>query len=327
MSTAGRGGTGDAGGADVGPGGPGGAGSAGEPRATVFDAARAIAFVEAHADPSERERLRALLDGAAPSEATADAVLAGQRGDGGYAPFWAPDYSGLDATCFRLALAEQLGVSPAAGTDAEPSPAAAHVARALAFIAARQLPDGTWQEDVSALTPEAAVPPWLTPGDSAATLYLTANCGYWLGTLGGADYAGPAMAAADALERELTEDGRLPSFPHSYWLAAGLLHRADRTLAAARVLDRLRMAILPDVTASGLAWLVICLAAAGVPAHHPTVRGAIQRLGPLQQPDGRWASDDGPARDVHATLEALRALRWFGRARARVERAFISERT
>ena len=296
--------------------------------AIVFDAARAIAYVEAHADPSERERLRALIAGEPPSEATADAVLAGQRADGGYAPFWAPDYSGLDATCFRLALAEQLGVKPAPTGNADVSAASQQVARALAFIAGRQLPDGTWQEEVASLkTSAAAVPPWLTPGDPAASLYLTANCGYWLGALGGPTHASPAMAAADALERELTEDGRLPSFPHSYWLAAGLLHRADRTLAAARVLDRLRFAILPDVTASGLAWLVTCLAAAGVPAHHPTIRSAIQRLGPLQQTDGRWASDDGPARDVHATLEALRALRWFGRARARLELAFIREAT
>src|SRR5688500_199263 len=184
--------------------------------ATVFDAARAIAFVESHADPSERERLRALMAGEPPSEATADAVLAGQRPDGGYAPFWAPDYSGLDATCFRLALAEQLGVKPAepaertermqrtepgqagphnklAGAgDVDPSPASRQVARALAFIAGRQLPDGTWQEDVTSLTTHAAsVPPWLTPGDAAATLYLTANCGYWLGALGGPTYAGP----------------------------------------------------------------------------------------------------------------------------------------
>src|SRR5688500_20035141 len=100
--------------------------------ATVFDAARAIGFVESHADPSERERLRALLAGEKPSEATADAVLAGQRADGGYAPFWAPDYSGLDATCFRLALAEQLGVTPAAAHDTGPSPAALQVSRAIA---------------------------------------------------------------------------------------------------------------------------------------------------------------------------------------------------
>ena len=326
MSTAGSGGSGDPSGTG-GTDGAGGTGDSGPPGAVVLDVARAIAFVESHADPSERERLRALLAGEPPSEATADAVLAGQRADGGYAPFWAPDYSGLDATCFRLALAEQLGVKPAATPDSV-SPAARQVSRALAFIASRQQPDGTWQEEVSSLrTSTASVPPWLAPGDPAATLYLTANCGYWLAAVGGATHADPAMAAADAIERELTEDGRLPSFPHSYWLAAGLLHRADRTLAASRVLDRLRMAILPDVTASGLAWLVTCLAASGVPAHHPTVRSAVQRLGPLQQPDGRWSSDDGPARDVHTTLEALRALRWFGRARARLERAFIPETT
>lgn len=28
----------------------------------------------------------------------------------------------------------------------------------------------------------------------------------------------------------------------------------------------------------------------------------------LQEPDGRWSSEDGPQRDVHTTLEALRVL-------------------
>ena len=241
-------------------------------------------------------------------------MLGGQRADGGWAPFWAPNYSGLDATCFRLALAEQLGVR-----DGQ------CVARALAFIRARQLPDGTWQE---APPPDAAasVPPWLVAGDPAAILYLTANCGYWLAVLGGADFADPAMAAADALERDLAEDGKLPGFAHTHWLAAGLFHHAGRPLAADRVLARVRTALLPDASPGSLAWLLTTLAAAGVPAHHPTVRGAIQRLGRVQEPDGRWKSDDGPARDVHTTLEALRALKWFGRARARAELAFVPDR-
>src|SRR5687768_9134290 len=165
MSTARAGGSGAADGSGGAGGAGGGPGCSGGANPTIFDAARAIAFVESRADPSERERLRALMAGEPPSEATADAVLAGQRADGGYAPFWAPEYSGLDATCFRLALAEQLSVKSAVPTAPDESSAAAlQVARALAFIASRQLPDGTWQEDIASLTtPTAAVPPWLTP--------------------------------------------------------------------------------------------------------------------------------------------------------------------
>lgn len=290
---------------------------------SLLDTARAIEFVESRGDPAEQARLRALLSGTTPPESVADAVLAGQRDDGGWAPFWAPTYSGLDATCFRLTLAEQLGIrlDESAAPTTHPQRT---VARALAFLSRRQRPDGTWEE-APPHDAIASVPPWLTAGEPAAILYLTANCGYWLAVLGGAAYADPAAAAADALERDLAEDGRLPGFPHTHWLAAGLFHRMRRPLAADRVLARLRMALSPDASASGLAWLLTTLAAAGVPAHHPTVRGAVQRLGRLQHPDGRWPSDDGPARDVHATLEALRALRWFGRARARAELAFVPD--
>ena len=77
---------------------------------SLFDAALAISFVESRGDQAELARLRALLSGTATPDTVVDAVLDGQREDGGWAPFWAPNYSGLDATCFRLALAEQLGV-------------------------------------------------------------------------------------------------------------------------------------------------------------------------------------------------------------------------
>jgi hypothetical protein len=40
---------------------------------------------------------------------------------------------------------------------------------------------------------------------------------------------------------------------------------------------------------------------------------AAALLARRQEADGRWPSEDGPARDVHATVEALRALRPGGR--------------
>src|SRR5579859_2299383 len=73
----------------------------------------------------------------------------------------------LDATCFRVAQAEQFGM-----TAKE-----AAIRDALTFLALRQRDDGSWEEEdhVAELTP-----PWATPGDLAARLYLTANCGFWL---------------------------------------------------------------------------------------------------------------------------------------------------
>jgi len=52
---------------------------------------------------------------------------------------------------------------------------------------------------------------------------------------------------------------------------------------------------------------------AGVPSDHPLLEHAASRLGQQQEQDGRWPSEDGPARDVHTTLEAMRVLRFCSR--------------
>jgi hypothetical protein len=71
---------------------------------TDFD--RAVAYVREHGDEFDRFRLDELLDGQGSlSNDQERRFFAGQREDGGWAPFWAPDYSSLDTTCFRLAQA------------------------------------------------------------------------------------------------------------------------------------------------------------------------------------------------------------------------------
>jgi len=111
-----------------------------------MDTRLAIAFVAHHGDPIEQARLRYLLSREHPAQETVAHLLSGQRPDGGWAPFWASDYSSLDATCFRLAQAEQLGLSAA-----EPA-----IACAVAFLARRQRADGSWEEDNSVAS---AAPP------------------------------------------------------------------------------------------------------------------------------------------------------------------------
>lgn len=278
----------------------------------------AIAFVEARGGPVELARLRRLVSGEKAPEHAVAALLDGQCADGGWPAFWAPWASSLDATCFRVALAEQVGVGPG-------HPA---IGRAVAFLAARQSPDGSWEEDVHGAdgTADGAVevPRWLRPGDEAATLYLTANCGFWLAVLlvpCEPPCTGPRvqplrepLRAAGYLEARLGDDGRLGrSFLHTHWLAGGLWWRLGQIGLAELVFGYLQQRLGADFPASNLGWLVNSLLIAGVPSSHPLVDAAASQLEQCQQADGRWASEDGPDYDVHSTLEALRALRLCGR--------------
>jgi hypothetical protein len=111
------------------------------------------------------------------------------------------------------------------------------------------------------------------------------------------------------------ERGRLSSFLHTHWLAAGAWYclgdreSAERTLAS--LPDRLDEA----TPASSLSWLITCLRMVGVSAAHPIIAQALSLLEQSQRADGGWTSDDGPSGDAHTTLEALRSLHLCSRDR------------
>jgi hypothetical protein len=132
---------------------------------------KAVDFIRGKGSEGEQVRLKYLLTDEPPSEEEAAKLMTDQRADGGWAPFWAKDYSSLDATCFRLAQAEQLGIT---STNAA-------VLRAIDFLAGRQFPDGRWEEEEQVAD---LAPGWAKPGDLASTIYLTANCSQWLAFLG-----------------------------------------------------------------------------------------------------------------------------------------------
>jgi Prenyltransferase and squalene oxidase repeat len=264
------------------------------------DVDRAVAFVRAHGDEFDRARLDALLEeGSLLWREQKQRFLAGQRADGGWPAFWASTYSSLDATCFRLAQGEGLGIGrwyPA-------------FVQAVAFLRSRQQEDGSWEEDE--VVRELA-PLWARPGELAPRLYLTPNCGWWLAnvTLRGifvsTDEA--AQPAGTYLEQHLAEDGSLLSFLHAHWLAGGLWIRLGRADLAHRVLDYLATRMSDSVPASSLAWILTTLAPLGVSPDHPLIRRATTLLLSQQRADGRWASEDGPERDPYVTVETLRAL-------------------
>lgn len=238
-----------------------------------MDLVRAAAFVETDGNPFEQARLRALLHGEpAPPEA-----LPRANDDGGYSAFWSGEASSLDATCFALDQLSDLG-----------DEAATLRARAILFLQARRQRDGWWQEDASLA---AQAPPWAMPGDEAATVYATANCGYWCDN----------ARAADWLATRVSAEGRLPSFLEAHWLAAALLRRHAH--AAAWPIVRHLAGRVGELGPGELAWL-----ASALPAE-PVAAVARELLAARQEPDGRWRSEDGGELDVATTLAALRVLR------------------
>ncbi len=256
----------------------------------------AVEFVRSRGNIVEQARLKYLLDNEHPSREAVNNLLAGQRPDGGWPPFWATDSSSLDATCFRLAQAEQIGLLSS-------EIATAHAVR---FLTQRQQPDGSWEEDKSLAS---VAPVWAKPGDLSARLYLTANCGFWLAVFG---TNRKVLQAAAVLQTYLDETGHLPASWQANWLASGLWWRLNWQNPAHQVLNYLTQK-LSELPASNLAWLVITLLNAGVPTSHTLIDTAASSLEQSQNRAGYWSSEDGAAWDVHATLETLQALRLCGR--------------
>ncbi|MBN1148284.1 MAG: terpene cyclase/mutase family protein [Anaerolineales bacterium] len=262
-----------------------------------MDLWKAVEFVRSVGNEIEQARLKYLLANERPAQQLVARLFADQRPDGGLPPFWAKDYSSLDATCFRLAQAEQMGLGESEAV----------VMRAAAFLAQRQSPDGSWEEDEKVAS---LAPVWAKPGDLSARLYLTANCGLWLALLDPSCQG--VSRAAHFLQLYLDLGGCLPSFMHAHWLAGGLWHRLNRQELAERVFAYLTSRV-DDLAVSNLSWLITTVRAAGVAPSHPLVDKAASLLEQSQENDGRWPSEDGSTHDVHSTLEALRALWLCGR--------------
>jgi len=118
---------------------------------TPADLHAAVAHVREHGTAAENARLHYLLTGVArfsESQSAAESSesqsvarfsesQSAQRSDGGWSPPWAPEYSSVDATCFQLTLADQLGFDRRSPLFID----------ALRFLAERQRADGYWEEE------------------------------------------------------------------------------------------------------------------------------------------------------------------------------------
>ncbi len=260
----------------------------------MADLEKAIAYVQHHGTLVEQAQLRYVLTGSTVSPEICAAFLKDQRPDGSWSAFWAPHAASIDATCYHLIQAEYMGLL---------APMHPALARAIMFLQQRQSVEGYWEEDVQL---RDVAPPWAMPGDLAAILYLTANCGFCLARLAGTKESG--LAASAYLSRYLKDDGTLPSFVHTQWLAASLWYYLDQYEPAYRVFSSLQKRLEGDVSAGNLVWLIASLHDARIPMKHPLLENATHLLEQKQKEDGRWESDDGPPFDVRTTLEVIRVM-------------------
>jgi hypothetical protein len=253
----------------------------------------AIQYIQKNGRPIEQARLNFLLHEQSASPEIITDFYASQNQDGGWSPFWSPNYSSLDATCFHLAQAQQLGLGINEGA----------LTTAVDFVAERQKSDGSWEEEQSVAE---IAPPWAKPGEQSAILYLTANCGYWL--LLSQSYPEKVRLAGSFLAQHLDETGRFESFLQTYWLSAAIWQKTGMELESQLTMRSL-IAKLDQFSANNLTWMITAVRSVDIPTNHPLITEAIDRLISLQQVNGRWQSDDGSVYDVHSTLEALFALK------------------
>jgi hypothetical protein len=253
----------------------------------------AIRYIQENGSPIEQARLNFLLNTQPASPEIVTDFCASQNLDGSWSPFWSSDYSSLDATCFHLAQAQQLGI----GIN-EPA-----LTTAVAFVAKRQKRDGSWEEEQSVAE---IAPPWAKPGEPSALLYLTANCGYWL--LRSQTYQEKVRLAGSFLAQHLDETGQLASFLQTHWLSAAIWQKTGMEQQSQQTMRSLR-AKLDQFSANNLTWMITAVRSVDIPANQPLITEAMDRLRSLQQVNGSWQSDDGSEYDVHTTLEALFALK------------------
>jgi hypothetical protein len=287
----------------------------------MVDLDAAIGYVVAHGDAVDRARLAWLRSGIAPPSDVLEKVELGATPDGGWPAFWGGDVGSVDATCFRLSELDDLG--------ALDRPAAR---KALDWLAARQRPDGMWEEDASLA---GVAPPWAQPGDDEARLYLTTNAAFWLivggpgpgdderkpvegdftsvyATLersgGNSEHAARIVRAAEAFRAALRPDGSWPSFLVTGWLGCAVLYHLGWFYESAQIQVALAERV-PEMTAADTALLCAALRRVGMSEEDSLLRAARRRLDETQRSDGSWESDDGEQFNVHTTLTALRALR------------------
>jgi squalene cyclase len=262
---------------------------------------QSIDFIETRGSSLEKVRLHSILQGTSPPTEVTQGLFELQNADGGF-PFGLVkgNMSTLNETTVALWWMEEMSLLS--------SPAAT---RAFAFMITAQQADGSWDED-----PQIAqydLPPWIELGDLKTRLYLSAYASYWLAN-GGYTRQPAFRKALHFLLRNQDESGKFFGYLHTTWIATAVFLMAGERYAkiSTHALQALSDRDLSEWADSQMAWAMDCLSKAGLPGQHPFVERCIDTLLPRQKPDGSWASEDGEASAVSATIQVLKVLKRYG---------------
>ncbi len=268
-----------------------------------MDIGKQVRLIEADGSELEKARFRRFFYGVRPAPEAIQHFTALQNRDGGFPCDMLPgNPSAIHKTVNALSWLDDLGMSRSPTAD-----------KAFAYLLAVQREDGGWDE--TPVLAQYGVPPWATPGDLRARMYLTAQAAFWMAVRGEA--TGPALQRGlDFLLRHRDETGRFHGFLHTTWIATSAFAAAgpQDSQVVRKGLQVLLDRPLVEWIDSQIAWALECLGLAGIPRSEPFVEAGLDELLRRQAEKGRWVSEDGETYSVNTAIGVLKVLKHYGLA-------------
>jgi squalene cyclase len=266
----------------------------------MLNIVKSVGFIDEKGTNLEKARIDCILHGTTPPPDVVQGLYKLQNKDGGF-PFGMVqgNQSTINETTVALWWIEEL--------DLLTSP---NATQAFAYLLTTQREDGSWDEDPRLA--QEILPSWIQVGDLKTRLYLSAYSTYWLAV--GKHQSLPAFRKAiHFLLRHQDQTGKIYGYLHNTWIATGvfLLAGDHYTKVANLGIQALAQTPVAKWDDNQIAWALDCLSTGGLPKTHPFIEGCLDELYSRQRSDGSWASENGEAFAVGATLQVLKVLKRY----------------